>query len=325
VNQGTVNVILGSGGAIGTPLALQLVAEGERVHAVSRGGKAPAGTQPVRADLTDAGQTEAAVPEGATVFLLVGLPYDARVWKVQWPRIIRNAAAACRSKGARLIFLDNVYMYGAVDGPMTEDTPIRPSSEKGRIRADVAGYLLAEMQSGRVTASIARAADFYGPHATASSIPYVLALEPLMRGRRPRWLIDARKLHSYSYTMDCAKALRLLARAQDSFGQVWHLPTMHPPITGDEFIRIAAKTLGTPAGYSILSRPMLALAGLFNRQILELSRMTYQNDRDYLFDSTKFEKRFGFQPTSYQAGIEETLRFASHGAAPSAKEAARSG
>ena len=318
MDQHPVNVILGSGGAIGTPLALQLLADRERVQAVSRTGKAPTGARSVRADLTDAGQTEAAIPEGATVFLLVGLPYDARVWKVQWPRIIRNAAAACRSKGARLIFLDNVYLYGAVDGPMTEETPIRPSSEKGRIRAEVAGYLLGEMDSGRVTASIARAADFYGPYATASSVPYVLALEPLLKGRRPRWLIDARKLHSYSYTLDCAKALCLLARAPDSFGQVWHLPTMHPPITGDEFIRIAAKTLGKPAGYSILTRPMLVLAGLFNRQILELSRMTYQNDRDYLFDSTKFQRRFGFQPTPYTVGIEETLRFAAPSAGRSA-------
>ena len=318
MDQSPVNVILGSGGAIGTPLALQLLAEREPVVAVSRTGKAPVGARSVRADLTDAGQTEAAIPQGATVFLLVGLPYDARVWKTQWPRIIRNAATACRSKGARLLFLDNVYLYGAVAGPMTEETPTRPSSEKGRIRAEVAEYLLGEMSSGRVTASIARAADFYGPYATASSVPYVLALEPLLKGRRPRWLIDARKLHSYSYTLDCAKALCLLARAPDSFGQVWHLPTAHPPITGEEFIRIAAKALGRPAAYSILSKPTLALAGLFNRQILELSRMTYQNDRDYLFDSTKFERRFGFQPTPYPIGIEETLRLA----APSAGQSA---
>lgn len=86
------------------------------------------------------------------------------------------------------------------------------------------------------------------------------------------------------------------------------MPTTRPAITGEEFIRIAARKL-EPSGYSLLSKPVLRIAGLFNRPILELSRMTYQNDRDYLFDSTKFERRFNVTPTSYKEGIEETLRF----------------
>jgi len=305
----STHVILGSGGAIGTPLAQELLAKGEHVRTVSRSGKGPAGAESRRADLLSAGETADAVEDGATVYLLVGLPYDSRVWRIQWPQIIRNVVAACESKQARLLFLDNVYMYGAVDGAMTEETPVRPASEKGAIRAEVAGYLLDEMHGGRIEALIARAADFYGPYATASSIPYTLALGPLLAGKRQRWLVSERFRHSYSYTLDCAKALYLLAQAEDAFGQVWHLPTAHPPLTGEEFMGMAARSLGVPLHYSLLSKGMLALAGIFDRQILEVHRMIYQNDRDYLFDSTKFERRFGFTPTPYEQGIEATNRF----------------
>jgi nucleoside-diphosphate-sugar epimerase len=304
-----LHVILGSGGSIGTPLAAELVAQGERVRAVSRSARGAAGCEAVQADLTDESQTAAAVDEGSIVYLLVGLRYDSRVWRDQWPRIMTAAVKACEAKHARLLFFDNVYMYGAVDGPMTEETPVRPSSDKGRIRAQIAGLLLEEMRSRRISALIARAADFYGPHAAASSVPYMLALEPLLKGRRPRWLISTSTRHSYSYTIDCAKALLLLARDDGAFGQVWHLPTARPPITGEEFMGIAARSLGSALRYSVLSRGMLRLAGLFNRQIYELSLMTYQNDRDYVFDSSKFEKRFQFAPTTYRQGIDETLRF----------------
>lgn len=304
-----LHVILGAGGAIGTPLAQELVAAGERVRTVSRSGKGPEGADWRRADLLSADETLAAIEEGSTVYLLAGLPYDSRVWRVQWPVLMRNVVAACETRRARLLFLDNVYMYGAVDGPMTEETPVNPSSEKGSIRAEVAAYLLDEMKGGRIEALIARAADFYGPYAEATSVPYLLALKPLLSGGRPRWLVSASARHSYSYTLDCAKALSILAQNDDAFGQVWHLPTAHPALTGEEFMSIAARCLGVPLRYGILSKGMVNLVGLFNRRVYEVSRIIYQNDRDYLFDSTKFEQRFGFAPTPYPQGIEATIRF----------------
>lgn len=304
-----LHVILGSGGAIGTPLARELISRGERVRTVSRSGKSEPGCEQVRADLADGRQTVAALEEGSTVYLLVGLPYDSRVWRSAWPEIMANVIAACEAKRARLLFLDNVYAYGAVKGPMTEETPMRPSSEKGRIRAEIAARLFSEMHTGRINALIARAADFYGPHAASNSIPYAMALQPLLAGKAQRWLVSAKKKHSFSYTLDCARALALLGRTDDAFGQVWHLPTAAPPLDGEEFMGIAARTLGRPLRYSVLPKAVVGLAGLFDRTILEIYRMTYQNDRDYVFDSSKFERRFSFSPTPYDKGIEETLNF----------------
>jgi hypothetical protein len=40
----------------------------------------------------------------------------------------------------------------------------------------------------------------------------------------------------------------------------------------------------------------------------EIVEMMYQYDRDYVFDSRKFEQRFNFRPTSYRDGIREIIK-----------------
>jgi nucleoside-diphosphate-sugar epimerase len=302
-----INILLGYGGAIGIPLASELLACGERVRTVSRTGAGPEGADAKRADLLDPAQVAAVVDEGATVYLLAGLKYDLRTWRDQWPRIMRNVVSACASMGARLVFLDNVYMYGAVDGPMTEDTPIRPTSRKGEVRAAIAGYLQEEMAAGRITAAIARAADFYGPHADKSSVPYILVLNRLAAGKSAQVFCSADTRHSYTYTLDCAKALCLLAAAPDAFGQVWHLPTACPLLSGREFVDLAARALGVAPRLSVIPAWTLKLAGLFSPMMRELAEMLYQNDRDYVFDSSKFERRFGFWERVYGRRASDEL------------------
>ncbi len=302
------NIILGAGGAIGKPLALELLSRKESVRLVSRRPKPEAGAETRAADLLDAEQVLAAVEPSSTVYLLAGLQYNTRVWQEQWPRLIEHVVAACRRKSARLIFFDNVYMYGKVNGPMTEETPMHPVSRKGEVRAQVARTLLREMEQHTIPIIIARSADFYGPFAKQSSTPYILAVEPLRKGKRPRWLANAKVKHSLTYTLDCAKALVLLAGAEDAWNQTWHLPTASPPITGEEFIAIASRELGVEPRYTVLRKWMVDLVGLVNPLVRELPEMLYQNDSDYVFDSSKFNRRFNFTPTPYAEGIRETVR-----------------
>lgn len=70
-----------------------------------------------------------------------------------------------------------------------------------------------------------------------------------------------------------------------------------------------ARTSTAPARMSVLPRWMLSVGGLFDRTIRELPEMAYQYDRDYLFDSSRFETHFHFSPTSYEQGIRETLEY----------------
>jgi len=311
-----VHIILGAGGAIGTPLAAELLARQQRVRAVSRSGAAPAGIEAVRADLNNPEDVRLAIAEGSTVYLLAGLKYDRRVWQEQWPRIMRNVVRACSEKGARLIFFDNVYLYGRVDGPMTEETPVRPTSRKGKTRAEIIEFLQNEMAAGRVKAAIARAADFYGPHADRTSVASILVFQRLAAGKSAQVLVDPGRKHSYTYTLDCAKALCLLADADDAFGQAWHLPTARPALTGREFVELAAEALGVAPGVSVLPAWVMKAAGLVVPMMRELAEMLYQNDRDYEFDSSKFERRFAFAATPYADGIRECARLL--GPAPTA-------
>jgi len=303
-----MHIILGAGGAIGTPLGAELLARQQKVRAVSRSGAGPAGVEAVRADLNDPDDVLRAVEPGATVHLLAGLKYDRRVWQEQWPRIMRNVVRACSEKGARLIFFDNVYLYGRVDGPMTEETPVRPTSRKGEVRAGIVDFLQNEMAAGRVTAAIARSADFYGPHADKTGVLSILVFQRLAAGKSAQVLVDPDRKHSYTYTPDCAKALCLLADADDAFGQAWHLPTAHPALTGRELIDLAAKALGVAPRVSVLPAWMMKTLGLVVPMMRELAEMLYQNDRDYLFDSSKFERRFSFTPTPYAEGIRASIR-----------------
>jgi nucleoside-diphosphate-sugar epimerase len=247
------------------------------------------------------------IEETSIVYLVAGLPYNTKVWQEQWPRVMQNVVQACEAKKTRLIFFDNVYSYGLVNGSMTEDTPINPCSKKGEVRAKIVEYLISEIKQGNIIATIARAADFYGPYTEKSSVPFILAIQNLAHGKKAQWLVNATNKHSLTYTGDCGKALYLLAQASDSWNQVWHLPTVKPPITGEEFIKIAAGELGAKPEYKILRKWMLRLAGLFNEVVRESYEMLYQSEYDYIFDSSKFEKRFNFNPTPYDKGISETI------------------
>jgi nucleoside-diphosphate-sugar epimerase len=189
---------------------------------------------------------------------------------------------------------------------MTEETPFNPCSEKGEIRARIANTLLDEIKAGNVQALIARSADFYGPVGFTTSVPNMLVFGNLLKGKRAQWLVNARVPHSFTYVPDAAEALYLLAGSERGWGQTWHMPTAAHPLTGEEFIREAAAAMGKSPKYSVITKGMMRVVGLFNRAIGESVEMAYQSEYPYLFSSSKFESAFAFQPTSYKEGIHQT-------------------
>ncbi len=236
------------------------------------------------------------------VCLLAGLKYDLAVWRELWPRIMANTIEACKRAQARLIFFDNVYMYGRVKGPMTEQTPYAPCSKKGAVRAEIATALMDEVKAGNLTAMIARSADFYGPN-TKNGVPNVLVFESFARGARASWLVNAKVPHSLTLTRDAARGVAMIAERESAWNQVWHLPTAPDPPTGKEFIEMAAAEFGVPPKYRVLSRPVLRIVGLFDPQVRESYEMLYQSAAPYLFDSTKFATEFDFAGTPYPEGV----------------------
>lgn len=310
----SIHVILGAGGVIADTLLrelskhqlpVRLVARNPSPQPVTADPAAPRVTT-LQADLTDPAQAYRAIEGAAVAYLCAGLPYRYSTWREQWPRIIDNTIEACKKTGTKLIFFDNVYMYGKTEGPMTEETPYNPSSRKGDLRARLATQLMSEVRKGNITAMIARAADFYGPGAGKTSIPDILVFQKLRKAAKAQWLVNPHVPHSFTYTPDTARALYLLATDDNAWNQVWHLPTAASPFTGAEFVEKVALALGQAGNYTVFSKLMIRLGGLFDSTTKELYEMLYQYEFDYLFDSSKFENTYRFQPTSYEEGIKAT-------------------
>jgi nucleoside-diphosphate-sugar epimerase len=297
-----VTTILGAGGAVGNELAAILSAKNAPFRLVSRNPRPVAGAEPASADLSDREQTFRAVDGSSVVVLLAGLKYDLAVWRELWPRIMSNTIEACKRSKAKLLFFDNVYAYGRVDGPMTEQTPYAPCSKKGVIRAQIATALMDSVKAGDLHAMIARSADFYGPN-TKNGVPNVLVFEPFAKGATASWLADDKVPHSLTFIPDAARGVAMLAESESAWDQVWHLPTAPDPPTGKRFIEMAAAQFGVAPKYRVLSKPLLILGGLFDPTVRESYEMLYQNDSPYLFDSTKFATEFGVAGTPYVEGI----------------------
>ena len=303
-----MHTILGAGGSVGVELAKALPSYQKAIRLVSRSPqKVNDSDELFPCDLLDPDQVIKAVEGSEVVYLTVGFPYNTQLWERVWPSCMQNTITACKKEQAKLIFLDNVYMYAPSTIPhMTEEAPLGPASKKGKVRTQVLQMLIEEMEAGNITASVARAADFYGP-GISNSVLIETVVKPLQGGGTANWLGQAQFKHSYTYTPDIGKALALLGTAADSFNQTWHMPTASPPLTGREWIEAIAQEFKVKPKYREVGKGMLRVMGLFSKEMREIPEMLYQNTQDYVFDSSKFERRFNFSPTSYKEGIQAVV------------------
>lgn len=303
-----MQTILGANGAIANNLVKSLAAYTDKIRLVSRHPKRvmPA-TEVMAADLLNVAQTDRAIAGSDIVYLTAGLPYNTKVWREQWPPLIAHVIEACQRHGAKLVFFSNVYPYGKVDGWMTEETPVNPTSRKGEVRAKIEEHLMDEVRRGNLQAMIVRGADFYGP-ATPLSFLTMMLFDNYAKKKSAQWIARDDVRHSFTYTPDGGKATALLGNTPHAYNQVWHAPTDRHALTGKEFIDLTAKAFGVKPDYLVLKKWMLRLGGLMDGNIREVIEMLYQSDTEYLFDSSKFEKAFGVLPTSYQDGIVEVAR-----------------
>lgn len=304
-----MQTILGAGGVIARELAKSLTTYTTNIRLVGRRPqKVNATDELFAADLTNPQQTLAAVAGSEVVYLVAGLPYSAKTWGEQWPVVMQNVIAACAAHGAKLVFFDNVYPYGKATSHMTEDTPFNPCSKKGEVRAQIALMLLNAMASGKVTALIARSADFYGPDTPASMLEFMV-FNNLNKGKAPQWMMRTDLPHSFTYTPDAGKFTALLGNTPSAYGQSWHLPTAKENWTPADFIEAVQKAYGTSKKVMVLGSGLMRVLGIFMPILRETNEMQYQNSQPYFFDSSKFEKAFGMQATPYAEGLQECIRF----------------
>lgn len=300
--------ILGAGGAVGVEVARALTAYTHDIRLVGRNPKkVNASDELLKADLTNREEVFRAVAGSGVVYLTVGFEYSTRIWRKSWPALIRHVIDACLAHSAKLVFFDNAYAIGGNSvNHITEATPFRPSSQKGVIRTEVDDILLQSIEQQGLQALIARAPDIFGD-IKVNSVLMHLVYDNLVRGEKAVWLCNADAVHSIGYTPELAKGTVMLGNTPDAYGQLWNLPVDTRPITGREWIQLFAKALGKNNALEVLPAALVKELGTDNQVMHELFEMLYQYDRDYYFDSTKFNQRFNYTPITHAQAVQETV------------------
>jgi nucleoside-diphosphate-sugar epimerase len=303
-----MQTILGSGGAIGIPLAKELRNYTQDIRLVSRNPKKVNEEDLLfPLNVNDFSKLDQAIAGSEIVYVCIGFEYNHRVWREIWPAFLQAVINACKRYNAKLVFFDNVYMYAKTAIPfMTEESELLPPSRKGEIRLKLHQMIKNEVEKNNLNALIARSADFYGPY-NKNSMLRIMVAENLIKNKKAQVFGDMNKIHTYTFTPDAAKATAILGNTTDAYNQVWHVPTTKETITTLHWIELIAEQLHKDVKIQHVPLWMVKLLGMFIPLMKEFPEMFYQYEQDYIFDSSKFEKRFGMTATSPHDGVREML------------------
>jgi nucleoside-diphosphate-sugar epimerase len=297
--------VLGAAGGVGSHLVDALADAGRRVRAVSR---APRAGRPdvehLPADLRDPAQVRAAVT-GADVVFHAAQPAYTR-WPQEFPALTATIADATAAAGARLVLVDNLYMYGPSTAPMTEDLPYAATDHKGRTRAAVAASLLDRHRAGELDVVLGRAADYYGPRGVTSVAGQTL-FGPALTGARANLLGSLDQPHSWSYLPDVAAALVRLADAPQAGGRAWHLPVAEP-LTQRELATLVYRAAGHRPRMAALPGPVHRVIGAVQPMLRELYSTRWQLTHPFVADWSAYAAEIeAFTPTPHAHAVRATL------------------
>ena len=304
-----MQTILGAGGSAGKEITRELYNYTKEIRVVSRNPKKVNDIdQLFKADLTDSKQLDEAVNGSEIVYATIAFEYKLEVWKEQWPKFMKNLIESCSKHKSKIVFVDNVYMYDSKYlSNMTEETPINPVSEKGKVRANIAKILMDAVEKNKVKAIIARAPDFYGPGVLGSMLYQTVYLK-LIKNKNPQWLGKLDVIHSFIYSKDIGKAVAMLGNTQDAYNQVWHLPTTEQKLTNKQWIELMMKAMNKQKKIQTMPDWMINALGIFVPILGELQDVGYQFKNDYFFNSSKFNKTFNFAPTTPEHAMKEITK-----------------
>lgn len=303
-----MHVVFGTG-AIGHALIAALAAEARPVRAVNRSGSAaglPRGVEVVAGDAADPAFATRAAAGAQAVYQCLNVPYHR--WAEDFPALQEAVTQAARAAGARYVSFENTYAVGDPGGaPITEVTPLRPCSRKGRVRLAMAERLGALQAAGELEVVTVRSSDFFGPGATAQSILGERVIGAAVAGKRAASVpYPADRPHSYAFTLDAGRTLAAAGTAADLAGEVFLVPSA-PARTTRALVDEVGRQLGRPLRLAVASRLALRLAGLANPTIRELDEMRYQFTQPFVVDGAKATARLGVEPTSLPEAIAQTI------------------
>jgi nucleoside-diphosphate-sugar epimerase len=304
-----MQTILGANGQIAEGLAKELKLKyTSDIRLVSRNPKKVNDTDLLfPANLMDAAKTDEAVKGSEIAYLTVGLPMDTKIWTIQFPIIMRNVIDACKKYNTKMVFFDNTYMYPQNDNVLTEESKFAPIGQKGEVRKIIASMLLQEIKLKQIEAVICRAPEFYGAGKT-QSITNTLIFENIKRGKKLKVFLNDNKLRTLIWTPDASKAMALIGNTSDAYNQTWHLPCDDNRLTYKQLIDLASNIYGKQFQYSIISKLILKVGAIFNKNLREIQELLPRYEHNNIFDSSKFKQRFPeFRFTTYSQGIKQIM------------------
>ena len=301
----SLHVVLGKG-PVGSTLTDRLVEAGVDVRVASRtGGRSSGRVEHVALDASDAGALTAAARGADVLYNCANPPYHR--WVEQWPPVADALLAAAESTGAVLVVMGNLYVYGPVDRPMTEDLPLSAPGTKGRVRVAMWEQALARHRAGALRMTEARASDFVGPRVVATGYLGERAVPRVLAGRAVQHIATPDQPHSWTSVDDVARTLEVLGVDERAWGRAWHVPTA-PPLTYREAVHGLCRAAGVaPVRVTQLPHAVLRAAGLFSPMLRELEETRYQFTRPYVLDSSAATATFALTPTPLEQTFADTV------------------
>ncbi|MFV0257870.1 MAG: NAD-dependent epimerase/dehydratase family protein [Acidimicrobiales bacterium] len=306
----STHLIVGAG-AIGRSAARHLSHAGHDVIVASRRGTAvpeASTARPVAADATDV-DALCRLATGATAIINAVNPPQYSTWARDWPPVAAALIEAAARTGAGLVTVSNLYLYGPVDAPMTEETPIAPNGVKGKIRARMWADALAAHQAGRIRATEARASDYFGPGA-GSHVSYLneFVIAPAAAGRRAWLPLGGPDIpHSWTYVDDIGALAARLATGDDGWGRPWHVPTSPPRTTRQVAGDAAALAGAREPRLSTVPGPVMAIGRAAVPLLREFRETAHQFEHPYVLDSSAATAAFDLEPTQWSDALAATI------------------
>lgn len=286
------HLVVGAG-PIGSAVARRLLAAGDTVRVVTRSGSGPEGTERIAADAADADRMAQLATGADVVYNCVNPQYHR--WVTDWPPVAAALLGAAEKSGAVLVTTANLYGYGPVDRPMTEDLPLAGTYSKAQVRNRMWLDALAAHEAGRVRVTEARGADYIGPGAESHLGDRVLP--KLLAGKKVSVMASLDSTHTWTYTEDMAATLVALGADERAWGRPWHVPsalTMSQREAITELARLAGVATPKMGEYPAW---MIRAMGVFSPLMRELPDVAYQMKDDFVLDSSAAQRELGLVPT----------------------------
>jgi nucleoside-diphosphate-sugar epimerase len=306
-----LHVVFGAG-PLGFAVVRALRQRGKQVRLVSYSGKkdsVPGGVEVARGDATNVKDCIRLCKDASHVYNCTN-PRDYHKWPEQFPPLQRGMMEAAASSGAKLIVLENLYMYGPHGGiPITEETAMKATGPRGVTRKTMTETLFAAHREGKVRVTSARASDFYGPGVGQSLLGKDIFAN-ILQGKGVTLTANPKLRHTVSFIDDVGEALVRLGENDKSLGQAWHIPNA-PAVTLGEFVAMIQAEAGQSVKVTYLPKPLtqivLPIMGLFVPPVRGLGENIYQTYEPFVVDDSKYKAAFGDHATALQKGIQTTL------------------